>query len=227
MEEDLPVLKPAEVGVVRDGIEERKEPVLDPVYVREVVCESADRRGPLELPGRHANVQGVRVRADPRGVANDGPFRVLPEQEGEHADIREDGGDQDHGDIRRVHQPDWVAAASPPGHAMGQGELNPRRLDVGDDQENRDRPDERDERIRGGDHDLFDSATRELAPGISLQVVDGLRNRAGGNRAAGLRGLPVERPREDLLGDAARDEQGDPRSDSPLRDDLVHQEHEI
>src|SRR5438094_7212248 len=160
-------------------------------------------------------------------MPDDGPFGVLPEQEGEHADIREDGGDQDHGDIRRVHQPDWVAAASPPGNAMDQVELNPRRLDVGDDQEYGDRTDERDERIRGGDHDLLDSAARKLAPGIVLQVVHGLRNRAGGNRAAGLGGLPVERPREDLLGDAARDEQGDPRSDSPLRDDLVHQAYEI
>ena len=110
---------------------------------------------------------------------------------------------------------------------MGQGKFDSRRFDVGDDEENHDRPDERDQRIRRLDHDLFDPAVRELARGQVLQVVDRLRDRARRDQPSARGRFPVEGPGENLLGHAARDEQGDPRSDPPFRDDLVHEEHEV
>ena len=110
---------------------------------------------------------------------------------------------------------------------MGQGKFDTGRFDVGDNEENHDCPDERDQRIRWLDHDLFDPAVREPGSGVVLEIPHGLRNRARGDRASCARRLPVEGPRENLLGHAARDEQRDPGSDSPFRDDLVHEEHEV
>src|SRR2546427_11647337 len=81
---------------------------------------------------------------------------MLPEEEGEHADIREDRGDEDDGDVRGVHQANRISTASSAGHAVGEGKLDPGRFDVGDEEEDRNRADQGDGEIGRLDDDLLD-----------------------------------------------------------------------
>src|SRR5437899_3488523 len=159
-------------------------------------------------------------------MAEDRPLGMLPEQEGERADGREERRDEDDGDVRGVHQADRIPTASSAGHSVGEGELDAGRFDVGDEEEDPYRADQGDERIRRLYHDLLDPPARELGAVVVPEIEDGLRDRARGG-ASRARGLPVERPRENLLGNSARNEQGDPGANSPLRDDLIHEEHEV
>src|SRR3989449_713290 len=199
-----PVPDAGEIHAIRRRIEQRQEPVLHPVDVREVIRQAADRRRSLNLTGGDAVVGRLGVGSEPRRVAEDGPLRMLPEEEGEHADIREDRGDEDDGDVRGVHQANRISTASSAGHAVGEGKLDPGRFDVGDEEEDRNGTNQADEGIRRLDHDLLDPSARELRPRVVLEIVHGLRNRAGGGGASRPRRLPIEGPREDLLRHAAR-----------------------
>ena len=225
MEGDLPVRVAPQVHAVSDRVEQGQEPLLDAIDIREVEGGPADRRRLLDLSARDGGIARVRIRPDEPVMAEDRPLRMLPEQEAKHRDVRKDRRDQDHGDVRRVEEPDWVPTTCPPRHPVGERQLNPCGFDVRNDEEDRHRPDQRDQGVRRLEHHALEASARDLARVDALEIVDGLWNRPGGD--AGLSRLPVERAREDLLCNPRCDEQGDPGPDSPLRHDLVHQEHEV
>jgi len=93
---------------------------------------------------------------------------------------------QDHGDVRRVHEANRIAATS--ARAMPWARGSSMRVDstYATIRKIATVPISAISGFRRLDHDLFDPTARELAPGIMLQVVDRLRDRAGRHRPAGL-----------------------------------------
>ncbi len=212
-------------------VEQRNQPVVDAVDHAGVPGKATRGRGLTRLVG--ANVGGQREEALTPQEGGLGQHRVAPEEEGEHVDVRQKRGHQNHGNVRGVDQTDGILPTVATHLAVRQRQLKTAGFGVGDHKEHHHRREQRCDRIHVCEQDGLETVHRHhLLIGRFSEHVEDHRQRPcrrvlNGVRHACGRGQPGEGTHEGGLGHTCGDEQRDTGTNAPFADQFVEQEHEV